>query len=65
MTEPTNHRAGHRRHHHAGGSGMSDRALTIGVALVLGLAMLAVISQTGGSITVSTTELTATVNSSQ
>ena len=41
------------------------QALAIGAALVFGLATLAVISQSGGSITVSMTGLTATVNSPQ
>lgn len=39
------------------------QAVAIGAALVFGLATLAVISQSGGSITASMTGLTAIVNS--
>jgi hypothetical protein len=51
--------------HQQGGSAMSGRvqAFAIGATLAFGLMTLAVISQSGGSITISTTGLTATVNS--
>jgi hypothetical protein len=66
MTDPTNQRP-LRRSHQQGGSGMSGgiQAVAIGAALLFGLATLAVISQSGGSITLSMTGLTAIVNSTR
>jgi hypothetical protein len=68
MTDPTNQRPLRRMaSHQQGGSGMSDgnQLVAIGAALLFGLATLAVISQSGGSITLSMTGLTAIVNSAR
>jgi hypothetical protein len=66
MTDPANQRPSRRKaSNQQGSSGMSGgiQLVAIGATLVFGLATLTVMSQSGGSITLSMNGLTAIVNS--